>query len=570
MAGESFIPKGEDGFYHPAHEEQIIALVQKAYSEGLQIRCRGAAHSIAWAIYTDPGKGNPRVPNKVSEQHPPSGPNLNLMFDRYAKLEWVDETQGLVEVESGIHLGRDPDDPTETSTWQNSLLGQAFEKGWALSDLGGITHQTVGGFLSTGSAGGSLAYDLDDNILALRVIDGMGNPQWIDKNGDEELFHAMRVSLGLLGLLSKVRLKLTRNYYIYGQQITTPVELKKCPIDLFGAGGQGKPSLQEFLLKTPYTRILWWPQKGAERIVTWQAVRGSALPVFDPIPYKQFGDTTFSTQLMQMGGAILFTLLGNRSLFTAWHKLGKCFKEFKENIEQSWRKKCGKLLGWLFATLVASLVKALAFVLVLIFGVFKAPLRWLHPKIVEMLQPLTKAGKAEAFMDYAWRSLPMDNAAGDVLLGTEFTEIFIPLYDTERVMQLLHKHFDDHGVAATGYYATELYAGYKSKSWLSPSYEENMLRVDAFWYINNEGNPAGLEGYFKQFWELFRANNIPFRLHWGKFLPEYDCKAWAAYFRSQYPKWDDFMALRARRDPKNIFLTSYWRLHLLGEEEAHG
>jgi D-arabinono-1,4-lactone oxidase len=92
-----------------------------------------------------------------------------------------------------------------------------------------------------------------------------------------------------------------------------------------------------------------------------------------------------------------------------------------------------------------------------------------------------------------------------------------------------------------------------------------MLRVDAFWYTNNEGNPAGQDGFFKQFWDLFRANNIPFRLHWGKFLPEYDFQEWAVYFRSQYPRWDDFMKLRAQRDPKNIFLTDYWRRHLLGE-----
>jgi D-arabinono-1,4-lactone oxidase len=565
MAVKNALTKGDDGFYHPANEDQIIYLIKKASAEGLQIRCRGAAHSIAWAIYTDPGKGNPPIANKVSEQQPPSGPNINIMLDRYTKLAWIDVEKGIVEVEAGIHLGVDPEDPAGTSTWQNSLLGQAFDKGWTLGDLGGITHQTVSGFLSTGSAGGSLTHDLDDNIQALRVIDGTGQPQWIAKDSDEELFHAMRISLGLLGIISKVRLQLTPNYYIYGQEITTPAELKECAIDLYGSGRNGKPSLQEFLLKTPYTRILWWPQQGIERIVTWQAVRGNSLPVFDPIPYKQFGDTQFSTELMQIGGAILFTLLGNRSLFTAWRKLGKGFKEFNEHLEQLWQRKCGKFLGWLFATVVALLVKATAFILVVIFGKLKSLLHWLYPKIVELLQPLTKTGTAKAFMDYAWRSLPMDNAAGDILLGTEFTEIFIPLSYTERVMQLLRKHFDEHGITATGYYATELYAGYKSKSWLSPSYQEDTVRVDVFWYINNEGNPAGREGFFKLFWDLFRANNIPFRLHWGKFLPEYDFTEWAAYFRSQYPKWDDFMALRAQRDPKNIFLTDYWRRHLCRE-----
>ena len=166
------IPIGSDGFYHPTSEEQIVALVKKAYAEGLQVRCRGASHSIAWAIYTDPGPGDKPVPNKVSEQRPPQGPNINIMLDQYYKLEWLDEQNGVVEAEAGMHLGYDPEDPTHTSTLDNSLLYQAFKKGWALEDLGGITHQTVGGFISSGSSGGTLIYRFEENLLAFRVIDG--------------------------------------------------------------------------------------------------------------------------------------------------------------------------------------------------------------------------------------------------------------------------------------------------------------------------------------------------------------------------------------------------------------
>jgi hypothetical protein len=39
------------------------------------------------------------------------------------------------------------------------------------------------------------------------------------------------------------------------------------------------------------------------------------------------------------------------------------------------------------------------------------------------------------------------------------------------------------------------------------------------WYINNEGTPAAKDGFYSQFWELFHSNEVPFRLHWGKFLP---------------------------------------------------
>jgi len=31
------------------------------------------------------------------------------------------------------------------------------------------------------------------------------------------------------------------------------------------------------------------------------------------------------------------------------------------------------------------------------------------------------------------------------------------------------------------------------------------------------------------------------------------------FFAAQYPRWHDFLRLRAERDPRDIFLTAYWR-----------
>ncbi len=561
--------KAADGYYHPATEDEIICLVKKAYDEGLQVRCRGAAHSVALSIYTDHGKGDKPIPNKVSHEDPPQGPNINIMLDKFTGLVWEDDEKGIVVADAGIHLGKDPHDPTGTSTLENGLLYQAFKKGFGLNDLGGITHQTVSGFLMTGSAGGSLTYDLSENIIGFKIVDGMGGIKWINKG--DEIFDAVSLSLGLLGIVTKVRFKLNKTFNIYGQEITSSTEFEKCPIDMFGSGSSTKPSMKEFMEKSPYTRILWWPQKGVNRIVTWQAVRGDALPVFDPVPYKEFGDSPFLAKLEQLGGAILFTLLGNKGFFTIWGKLHKDFRRFRLFTKSLWQVKFGKFFGWLLSALLTLIIEILSIIPVLILSIFRFLLKSLLPLVIKSLQPLTKNGKAAVFMDYYWRSLPMDNAADDILIGTEFTEIFIPLKYTEQVMQLLNEHYVNKGFSATSFYSTELYAGYKSKSWMNPGYGEGeysngTFRVDIFWYINNAGNPAGRDGYFKQFWDLFRNNNIPFRLHWGKFIPDYDFKEWTDYYRSQFPRWDDFLDLRKERDPKNIFLTNYWKLRLYGEE----
>ena len=146
------IARSGDGYYHPSTEEEVVALVQYAAANSLQIRVRGASHSTAWSIFTDPVNGKPE--NRTLDRLPPAGPNLDLVLDQMNGLNWIDEANGVVEAEAGIHLGADPYDPVGVATLENSLLYQLFQKGWALNDLGGITHQTISGFLATGSSGG--------------------------------------------------------------------------------------------------------------------------------------------------------------------------------------------------------------------------------------------------------------------------------------------------------------------------------------------------------------------------------------------------------------------------------
>jgi FAD/FMN-containing dehydrogenase len=145
-----------DSFAHPASEEELVALVKRAYREGRQLRVRGAAHSIAHAIYTDP---HAALPNRVGVHEPPPGAGINVMLDRYRGWRVLDEERRLVEVEAGAHLGRDPGGPIGGAPLEESLLYQlAEQKGWSLLDTGGVTHQTVSGFTATGSSGGSLQY----------------------------------------------------------------------------------------------------------------------------------------------------------------------------------------------------------------------------------------------------------------------------------------------------------------------------------------------------------------------------------------------------------------------------
>lgn len=568
MDRSEIIPKGNDGYYHPKNEDEVIALVKYAAKNKLQIRARGASHSTAWSIFTDPVDGKPV--NRTLTRTPPAGSNLDLAMDRMNRLDWIDEPNGIVEAEAGIHLGADPYDPIGVASLDNGLLYQIFKKGWALNDLGGITHQTISGFTATGSAGGSLQFDLD-NVIAIRAVDGSGDAGWIEKG--DPIFPAMAVSVGLLGIVTKVRLQLNKTFTIYGQEVTTPTTQPDCPIDLFGPGGATKPSMQTFMQEAPYSRMMWWPQKGAERVVIWQCVRKTASPseTFDPVPYQEFATNLFGWA-EQLVGSIFFTLLGNNNPLKTVPKLLRSYARFCHCIARMWSGSMGPLASWLLAALVTILLFKLLLVPTLIFILIPVLPEKLFPLALGILQPMTGKGKPTLFEDYYWRSLPMDNTADDILLGTEFTEIWIPLQYTERCMNLLNDMFVDKGLAAVGYYSTEIYATMPSKAWLSPAfsdgsdeYKDGVVRFDVFWFRGNAGGLEAVEAFYKQYWDLFLANRIPFRLHWGKFIPAYDFPFWADHYRKSWPMFDEFMRVRKERDPDGVFFTRYWRERLTGE-----
>ncbi len=84
-----------------------------------------------------------------------------------------------------------------------------------------------------------------------------------------------------------------------------------------------------------------------------------------------------------------------------------------------------------------------------------------------------------------------------------------------------------------------------------------MFRVDVFWFGLNGGKPT--REFYPRFWSLLEE--FSFRPHWGKTLPPASA-AWQAHYRASLPMLDRFLALRAELDPKQIFVTSYWRSHL--------
>ena len=540
-----------DGYHHPATEEELAALVRHAYAYRRQLRVRGAGHTAPTAaIQTDDGPG---AKNEI-----------NVMLDRYRAVRWIDRANGIVEVEAGCNLGIDPRDPTGTSTLENGLLHQLDAAGWALPTLGGITHQTVSGFLSTGSSGGTIRHSIADAVVAVRFIDGTGEVRTASRAEAPDLLAAIGVAFGLLGVISTVTFACVPRFDIQGQESITGYD--DCPVDVFGGGSADRPSLESFLRDAEYARLMWWPQKGFERIVVWQARAVPSEPTFERRPYTEIA------RPQQLIAGLLLTILGNLDDLSAVPpKLDPIFDQVDDEIEAALERfgladPIAATLGDVVAAILEGGVDgALDFPgMQLLARKLRERLSDVLPFVLSGFVPLdreTRGGEPQRVQDHAWLGLPMDNGVDDDLVPMWFSELWVPLSKAHELVTVLREHFERGGLAATGTFAFELYGSKASPYWLSPSFGEDAVRVDLLWFARNAGSPE--TDFYPQFWELLRP--LGFRLHWGKYLPvdQTPERRWARYIADRHPRWSDFAALRRTLDPGGIFLTEYWRERLL-------
>lgn len=558
------IAKGKDNCYHPKKENEIIDLVKYAKNNGYQVRVRGSCHSMPQAIFTDEVRPEEKLDVLAIA---PDGNNVNIMLDLYTAI--TSSQEKIVTVEAGIHLGHDPMDPL--STPDNSLLYQLHHKyGLALDDLGGITHQTVGGFLMTGSSGGSVVYSIGDNVQGLRFIDGNGEIFTVSKlDKDPSNFHAALTSLGLLGVLSQVTFECSKKFNISGHQLSTPTP--SASVDIFSADPH--IGLINFLKKTDYTRILWWPQTfsdGHGRVQVWKAERTPDLKSRNP--YSEF-----SSPKMMMLYSNLLTITGsNDSEVAVQHfddgtqarfkaltiseliKLGKSKDEAESDAENDTK------INNFIADLIAYITKVLDPI-----G-SEAFRNFLTVASISLFNVID--GPSVPFSDYAYLALPMDSTADDILVPIMFTEIWVPLSHAADVTTAIKHYFNEKPegkISRTGNNAWELYAAKPSKAWLSMSYsdgtdvwKDGAFRVDAFWFLHNSGDFRKL---YRPIWLLLKNQGIPYRLHWGKSFPVMHDQEITADFlvTKQYPMLSNFLALREKKDPNKIFVNSYWK-HWLG------
>lgn len=596
------------GVFYPADESEVASLVNRARENRRLLRVRGSGHSWAPAIEPGPSRSPDSITMSVDAF---DALRFELDPDAPAPPATVPERY-LAVCGAGMRIGFDPYDPDHRSTWQNGLTYQLDTRRLALPDLGGISHQSVGGFLATGSSGGSLKYSIHDSIESIRLIDGTGTARDLSMRSSPELFRAAGVSMGLLGVVTEVTLRVEPAYNIEGTE-SISATAKSPQVDLYGLGDRERPSLWEFLQREEYARLMWWPQRNFDRLTVWRASRLAPTTDFRAKPYHEIAALPVTSQCV---ASVLFTLLGNldtpEKLPGAMRALGETMgarevvAELVERVTTLLMPKppSAPAIFWVIPGGVCALqflqraqptgpwlegpvtngALWFHFVSAAVWGIdmllrgamntalarpFCALLRGIIPYVIDRILGLfvttgpDGAAAVQRFQDVGYLGLPMDNQMDDVLMRTWFTELWIPIDSPARcaeVMRALRRYFDADGTAAgqykaTGFFSVEIYAAKKDSRFdLHCASEADVLRVDVFWFAYNGGDP---HAFYEGVWDALKP--FGYRLHWGKIGPRDPDIAWR---KAQFPRWDAFMTARERMDPDGVFLSPYWREQL--------
>lgn len=181
--------------------------------------------------------------NKQSSADISAGVQSLVDIRDYNKIISYNDTEHLITVQSGIRLV--------------DLIEAIEAKGWCIPCLPDINTVTLGGALATGTHGTS-GLLLASYVQKLRVVLADGSIKEVSEQ--EELIHALRLSIGVLGVFSEITFRCEKNYTLHLIE-----EPQKDEVWMY--------NLKEKVQQYDFLRILWMPHTGKGYVIT-----GSKIP----------------------------------------------------------------------------------------------------------------------------------------------------------------------------------------------------------------------------------------------------------------------------------------------------
>jgi FAD/FMN-containing dehydrogenase len=178
-------------FIKPASEEELLEAVHHALKKGQKIRAVGAGHS-----------SSPLVVNQ----------DLVVSLEQFKKVERVDLEQSTAWAGTGLTV----------KEGGSKLL----EHNLSFHNTGDVDIQYVAGAISTGTHGtGIRLQNLSSMLTGCRMVCADGQiREFTEEKDGKDFFDAMRVSLGCMGIMTSMRLKLLPAFKLERKEWCTHTE----------------------------------------------------------------------------------------------------------------------------------------------------------------------------------------------------------------------------------------------------------------------------------------------------------------------------------------------------------
>jgi FAD-linked oxidoreductase len=174
---------------YPLHIDEVAGIVKRCREEGLKLRVVGSGHSFTAIAASN---------------------NVLLSLDRMQGVLHVDREACTVTAWAGTKL---------------RILGELLHsEGLAQENLGDIDVQSIAGAISTGTHGTGVAFgNISTQVTGMTIVTGTGEVVEVTEKAQPELFKALQISLGSLGIIVQVTLRVRPAYKLRYESSRVPL-----------------------------------------------------------------------------------------------------------------------------------------------------------------------------------------------------------------------------------------------------------------------------------------------------------------------------------------------------------
>jgi len=185
VGNQSFTPQT---MIEVATEEEVARLVATAATQGYGVRTPGTGHSFTPIVET-----------------------AGLLLD-------LSRLRGIIEI--------DPVQQQVTALPKTTIgdFGEPlWKQGLALANQGDIDTQAIAGAIATATHGSGRRFpNFSATLTGARLVDGLGNVVEVSQKENSDVLPALQTSLGLLGIMTQVTIKVVPAYELHAQTTVLP------------------------------------------------------------------------------------------------------------------------------------------------------------------------------------------------------------------------------------------------------------------------------------------------------------------------------------------------------------